>query len=404
MSSYDRYDATRRRNVVGRTGRSALGYWIPLAITVTIATAGLVAWIWSEREGDDEDYDRDDDGQSKAEQAGRAYSGPPGTEDTREADSADEGLMARMSGAIRQTQSPQELFDNAGRMASAAGAAVGLGAISSRSGKSRRAVRSEREEGFSDHERWSEEAVTQRTEEQTTTERSRGKPRAKRTIAVVLSAEWSLSRLESTDDSFQTEHAVSYLFGRPKTSTNVQQSILSHLPEHINPDTTNVFVLIYAPHLTSLPSIHGNPTSDPDDNSSFSALHDQALSLVSQPEMILPFTTPTGYIHMLRHLAPETVYISDQAALVGDDGRHITDLRGWVGQVIIVVGDDGTGGLVDTETETEGETDTQSSGRGRRKGEEWYESSDIIGLGKGVEIVDIRKVSEDWSRRVGDRA
>jgi len=120
--------------------------------------------------------------------------------------------------------------------------------------------------------------------------------------------------------------------------------------------------------------------------------------------MILPFTTPTGYIHILRHLAPETVYISDQPTLIGDEGRHITDLRGWVGQVIVVVGDDGTGGLVDTETETEGETDTEAAGRRGRKGEEWYERSDMVGLGKGVEIVDIRKVGEDWSRRVGGRA
>jgi len=120
--------------------------------------------------------------------------------------------------------------------------------------------------------------------------------------------------------------------------------------------------------------------------------------------MILPFTTPTGYIHILRHLAPETVYISDQPKLVGDEGYHIADLRGWVGQVVVVVGDDGTGGLVDTETETEGEIDTENPGRRRRQEEEWYERSEMVGLGKGVEIVDIRKVGEDWRRRVGGRA
>lgn len=36
-----------------RENRSAFGYWIPLALTVTAATVGLVAWVWSER-GDDE--------------------------------------------------------------------------------------------------------------------------------------------------------------------------------------------------------------------------------------------------------------------------------------------------------------------------------------------------------------
>ena len=32
------------------SSRSALGYWIPLALTVTAATVGLAAWIWSERD------------------------------------------------------------------------------------------------------------------------------------------------------------------------------------------------------------------------------------------------------------------------------------------------------------------------------------------------------------------
>jgi len=215
MSSYERYDATRRRNVTGRSGRSALGYWIPLALTVTIATAGLVAWIWSERAGDDDDdnYDRNgDDGKSVPERPGEsAYSRQTGAESTREGESADEGFMARMSGALRRTQSPQQFFDNAGKIASAAGVAVGLSAVSGRSDKSKRSVRSEREEGFSDHERWTEEAITQRTEDEVTSERSRGKARAKRTIAVVLSAESSLASLQSDDDSYQTEHAVSQL-------------------------------------------------------------------------------------------------------------------------------------------------------------------------------------------------
>jgi len=36
------------------SSRSALGYWIPLALTVTAATVGLAAWIWSERDDAEE--------------------------------------------------------------------------------------------------------------------------------------------------------------------------------------------------------------------------------------------------------------------------------------------------------------------------------------------------------------
>ena len=57
--SYERVE--RRRRTAGGTGsfgasgsRSTLGYWIPLALTLTAATVGIVAWIWSER-GDDEE-------------------------------------------------------------------------------------------------------------------------------------------------------------------------------------------------------------------------------------------------------------------------------------------------------------------------------------------------------------
>jgi hypothetical protein len=58
--SYERVE--RRRRTTGGGGsfgasasRSAFGYWIPLALTVTAATVGLVAWIWSERRDDDEE-------------------------------------------------------------------------------------------------------------------------------------------------------------------------------------------------------------------------------------------------------------------------------------------------------------------------------------------------------------
>jgi hypothetical protein len=127
----------------------------------------------------------------------------------------------------------------------------------------------------------------------------------------------------------------------------------------------------------------------------FDALYAQALALVSSPTQILPFTTPDGYVHILRHLAPQLVYISD--TLSGDEGESIALLKGWVGHTILVAGDEGHGGLADTETEDEG------SGRDRPKKERWYDESSFVGLGKDVEVVDAVRVGEDWSRRVGGR-
>lgn len=34
-----------------------MGYWVPLALTVGIATIGIAAWIWSERSDDDDNND-----------------------------------------------------------------------------------------------------------------------------------------------------------------------------------------------------------------------------------------------------------------------------------------------------------------------------------------------------------
>src|SRR5271163_700966 len=59
--SYERVERRRRSTTgggssFGYTGRrTAFGYWLPLALTVTAATIGLVAWIWSERRDDEED-------------------------------------------------------------------------------------------------------------------------------------------------------------------------------------------------------------------------------------------------------------------------------------------------------------------------------------------------------------
>ena len=69
--------------------------------------------------------------------------------------------------------------------------------------------------------------------------------------------------------------------------------------------------------------------------------------------MILPFTTPSGHVHILRHLNPDTVYL--QESLAGNNGDVITHLQTWLRHdVILVVGaDGGHGGLADSESEAE---------------------------------------------------
>lgn len=134
--------------------------------------------------------------------------------------------------------------------------------------------------------------------------------------------------------------------------------------------------------------------SGPDGGPLFQALQTQAQSLLRHPAHLLPFTTPTGHVHLLRHLAPSLVYVQESLAGSAADGEVVKQIDGWVGQVVVVVGAEGAG-LADTETEDEG-----GPGAGRRGGRKWWMDERRVGLGKGVEIVDSTRVGEDWVKRV----
>jgi len=110
--------------------------------------------------------------------------------------------------------------------------------------------------------------------------------------------------------------------------------------------------------------------------------------------MVLPFTTATGHVHLLRHLNPEIVYL--QGALAGDNGDVITHLHTWLHQdVVVVVGaDGGSGGLADSESEAE---------QAPKKTEQWWEKEDRVGRGRGVVVVDGTRVGDDWARRVQNK-
>ena len=250
------YSYERRRQTYGASSRrTAWGYWVPLAVTLTVATAGLVAWVWSERK-DDEDEDIPPGppppgyGNAPPPQPGygpppQSYAapppgsqGPPGFDnppgqppyvpgqppytfgpDGRGAE--DESIVARMSGALRRTPSPQQIFDGASRRVvagvTAAGAVVG-GALSS--------IREEDKTGYEDHSRWSEEADSQTggvparkgpelidlESSSSATVRQAVSSGAKlggkrKTVAIVVSAETDYEHAEDAD--YHQEHAVS---------------------------------------------------------------------------------------------------------------------------------------------------------------------------------------------------
>ncbi|KAL1801064.1 hypothetical protein ACET3X_001406 [Alternaria dauci] len=441
MSSfnYDRYD--RRQN--NSRNRSALGFYVPLILTVTVATAGLAAWVWSARE-DSRDYSSDDDlsygeDSSLEKRQGRApaardASGFPLGEGGGEGygfGGGDGTLLGRAQGVIRRTPSPQQLFDTVSKKTAAGWAAAGAALASIRE--------EDKDEAFGDHSRWSEEATLRRNVEAQSRESNaavdaqarsfaasvrkaegRGEYSGKRkTVVLVVSAESLMDRVDDDEGSYREENAT----------------ILSHLPD-TDFSRTKLFVLVYSPSLRSRPQSRANsrtgssslgdsysaistpartpgeelssiepvvytpaPSTRGSDNTLWNTLHSQALRLVEDPAMVMPFNTTTGFVHMIRHLGPELVYVVD--ALSGVNGQNIDDLRKWVAQTIVVVGGDGTGlgGLVDTDDESP-----------MRKGKEsehtvrwWQVRSDMIGLGKGVEVVDASRLEDDYERRVGGR-
>ncbi|KAF2797152.1 hypothetical protein K505DRAFT_405939 [Melanomma pulvis-pyrius CBS 109.77] len=425
--SYDRYD--RRQPSSGR--RTTFGYWVPLILTVTVATAGFAAWVWSERRDDDDSSD-DDNLSYGEDREGKT----PGPRDTSSLSQGvvreDEGLMSRVHGVLRRTPSPQQLFDTVSKKTVA-----GVAAASAVAGAALASIREEDRDDFGDHNRWSEEAALRRqvhaqssqsaaavdTQAKSFATSVRGAPQQtgrRKTVAIVVSAESLMDNPHEDDATYRSENAT----------------ILSYLPD-TDFNKTKLFVLVYSPSLRSRPnsrtgaaslgssySAISTPAHTPgdelktlephpeetiytpalsarsSDNVLWNTLHAQALRLVENPAMVMPFTTPTGHVHMLKHLGPDLVYIVD--ALSGNNGTNVEEIKRWVGQTIVVVGSDGTGlgGLVDTDDEGPvSKSKSEHAGHGER----WWESADMVGLGKGVEIVDASRLEDDFERRVGGR-
>ncbi|KAL2824949.1 hypothetical protein BDW59DRAFT_146948 [Aspergillus cavernicola] len=422
-------DARHRRVGTGFSSsgqRTVMGYWVPLAMTVGIAAIGVATWIWTESNEDD---DGEDDRHRPRGGDQLPASGPSGVSFPRgefegnytrgtgaeiQGDSQeDASMMTRMQGALRRTPSPQQIFDGASKRVAAGVAAAGAfvgGALTS--------IREDDKGGFEDHSRWSEEVESrnqQRNQPDTsapaaTSGRSvLGGPatadKRKKTVVIVISSE------------------SSHLGPEYLTSDHV--SILSHLPEHVNPDDAKIFVLIYTPglkhapnqgsssHSLSIASSYSNIAPEEatqsaeattDDLSTleprqiedsegatpfFNTLYTQGQAIVDKDTMIMPFSTLTGYVHLVRHLSPDTVYV--QESLAGQDGSAVQHISGWVRQVVVVVGDEGgRGGLIDSDDES-----TLAD-----KGETWWRKEGVTGIGKRIDVVDVLRVGDDWRRRI----
>ncbi|KAK5228268.1 hypothetical protein LTR72_002151 [Exophiala xenobiotica] len=496
------YSVTERRRRTANTGghgysgqRSAFGYWVPLAVTVTAAAIGIAAWVWSERRDDEEESSEDEHypgggvpppgyaSMSGALPAGPlppgGFQGPPGPGPDgfqgptmipgpnqpggfqgppppggfpgpgaggyREAgddfhsnrsmaveQQEDAGLVARMSSALglgRSTtpsQAPAKAEANQSYDWTNKPFASGVAAAGAMVGAAISSLRGDGGEGYEDHERWSEEAE-QRDNEREVKEgiKRRGTADEFFSGSIEIPKESSIARQRRKNVA-----VVVSAVGLDGESDHA--SILSHLPEYADPDTTRVFVLIYTPELKTHPVSHRRasqsmtssfsnisqgdahtPAQTPDDfpsgttddgilahvdpkpvedtTSSYRTLHDQALAIVDKETMILPFTSSRGHKHILRSLAPELVYI--QESLCGSDGEIISELSGWVRQTVVVIGDEGGhGGLVDTDDESV-----------TQKTETWWQKEERTGLGKRVAVVESLKIGEDWQRRVNDR-
>lgn len=121
----------------------------------------------------------------------------------------------------------------------------------------------------------------------------------------------------------------------------------------------------------------------------FKTLYTQAQALVEKENMIMPFNSAGGYVHLVRHLSPDLVYV--QESLTGNEGEAVQHISGWVRQVIVVVGDEGgRGGLIDSDDES----------ALAEKGEKWWQREGTTGIGKRTDVVDVLRVGDDWRRRV----
>ncbi|KIX07397.1 uncharacterized protein Z518_02050 [Rhinocladiella mackenziei CBS 650.93] len=303
----------RRRTATSKSSsnRSTFGFWVPLVLTVTAATIGIAAWVWSERRDDEEESSDEEHYPGGVPPPGYAsmsgalpaqpmqpppggfppqgsmmpgppqpgglqgppppggFQGPPPTgfpDDGGQWRSArstaverqeETGLVARMSSALGfgrsatppndQTQGANQSYDWANKPFSSGVAAAG--AMFSTAINS---LSGGDREAFEDQERWSEEA------EQRDNDRDiKHGIRRRGTADEFFSGNVDMPKTASISSRKQKTVAIVVsavgLEADGETDVGQHASILAHLPEYIDPDLTRVFVLIYAPDLKTHP-------------------------------------------------------------------------------------------------------------------------------------------------------
>lgn len=137
--------------------------------------------------------------------------------------------------------------------------------------------------------------------------------------------------------------------------------LLWNIPTPLNLKTTNVFILVHSPESGGKPEnaykVIGNifPADYP-------------------REYVLPYTIEGALLPLIRHLAPEVVYMDE--SLVGEDAASVTGLleNNWVGAVVVATGD-------------------------RSGSTEWRQN--VQRYGRRCAVVDRSGIRGDWAGRVG---
>ena len=222
-SPIDHRGSSRRRN--------AWGHWVPLFVTVTVATVGVAAWIWSQRKDNNQDdaepiehdldYENADYGDNPAYgAAGDTPRDGPGPRPPSHSDgqprpaaaagpdsTSAPGWGAQMTGALRRTPSPQQVFDSARKSVVAGVSAAGVAV-----GSALAAIREEDKTAYADHETWSEEADAKAERSPAAVAPASQPPpnkeanKRRKKVAIIVSA--ANNHVDDLDEDDFHEHAV----------------------------------------------------------------------------------------------------------------------------------------------------------------------------------------------------
>lgn len=142
--------------------------------------------------------------------------------------------------------------------------------------------------------------------------------------------------------------------------------LLWNLPTSLNLATTDIFILVYSQQSA------GNPEKV------YKLVKDKFPKNYPR-EYVIPHTTEAALLPLLRHLAPEAVYMDE--SLVGEGGASVAGLLegNWVGAVIVVSGGD--------------------PGKGKGAVDGWQQN--VQKFGRRCTIVAKSGIQRDWMGRVG---